>query len=39
MRERNIFEIAPDEIRNVQVVLTVVGRRTVVDRSTARGTC
>lgn len=32
MLDRNIFEIAPEEIRTVQVRLTVVGGKTVFDR-------
>jgi predicted amidohydrolase YtcJ len=32
MLERNIFEIPPEEIRDVKVLMTVAGGRTVVDR-------
>jgi predicted amidohydrolase YtcJ len=32
MLDRNLFEIPPDEIRRAQVVLTIVGGRTVVER-------
>jgi predicted amidohydrolase YtcJ len=35
MLERNIFEIPPEEIRHVKVVMTVVGGRAVVDRVSA----
>ncbi|MBK5299342.1 MAG: amidohydrolase [Vicinamibacteria bacterium] len=32
MLDRNLFEIAPEEIRNARVALTVVGGRTIVER-------
>jgi predicted amidohydrolase YtcJ len=35
MLERNIFEIPPEEIRGVKVLMTVVGGRAVVDRLAA----
>jgi predicted amidohydrolase YtcJ len=33
MLDRNIFEISPEEIRNVKVLLTMVGGRAVVRKS------
>ena len=33
MLDRNIFEIPPEEIRNVRVLMTFVGGRKVFDRS------
>ncbi|MCL4849365.1 MAG: amidohydrolase [Acidobacteria bacterium] len=33
MLDRNLFEIAPEEIRAARVVMTVVGGRTIVDRT------
>jgi hypothetical protein len=38
MLDRNLFEIAPEEIRGVKVLLTVVGGRRVVDRLAAATT-
>jgi predicted amidohydrolase YtcJ len=38
MMDRNIFEIPPEEIRNVRVLMTFVGGRKVFDRSTASST-
>jgi predicted amidohydrolase YtcJ len=38
MLERNIFDVSPEEIRNVRVVMTMVGGRKVFERTTPPAT-
>ena len=38
MLDRNIFDVPPEEIRNVHVVLTMVGGRRVFERNTPPAT-